>query len=74
MNQTFTAVEIQIGYHPDGFRIDKTAQPLNRYTKWTVTDQNQWNNPAPVCFDSLPADGWIKADRFDWDSTEPTKE
>ena len=74
MNQTFTAAQIQIGYHPDGFRIDKTAQPLNRYTKWEIANPNQWKNPTPVCFDSLPPEGWTKVDSFDWNSPEATKE
>jgi len=57
---TFKATEIEVGYHPDGFRIDKKASPLNFYTHWEISHEGEWKNPAPVCFDSLPAEGWIK--------------
>ncbi|OHB61738.1 MAG: hypothetical protein A2Y76_00160 [Planctomycetes bacterium RBG_13_60_9] len=63
----FEATEIEIGFHPDGYRIDKTASPMNRYTKWDVLSGSRWVNPRSVCFDSLPSSGWIKKDRFDWD-------
>jgi len=65
MKQEFKVTEIDIGYHPDGFRIDKTASPLNRYTRWEIHDGGEWENPTPVCFDSLPAEGWIKVNGFD---------
>lgn len=65
---TYSADEIEIGYHPDGYRIDKTASPMNRYTKWTILGSGEWTNPEPVCFHSFPADGWHKAERFDWNS------
>ena len=68
MKQEFRVTEIDVGYHPDGFRIDKTASPLNRYTRWEIPDGGEWENPTPVCFDSLPAEGWIKVDSFDWDA------
>jgi len=66
MDQTFRAVEIKVGFHPAGYRIDKTASPMNRYTKWNVVSGNRWCGPKPVCFDSLPQNGWFKKDRFDW--------
>jgi hypothetical protein len=65
MADTFKAAEIQIGYHPEGYRIDKTASAMNLYTRWEIKD-GKWGNPKSVCFDSLPQDGWIKADSFDW--------
>ena len=66
MDQTFNADQIDTGFHPDGYRIDKTASPINRYTKWEVSNDDKWINPKPVCFDSLPPDGWIKKDGFNW--------
>jgi hypothetical protein len=68
MDQTFNATEITIGFHPDGYRIDKTASPMNRYTKWDILSGNCWCNPKAVCFDSLPQNGWIARDKFDWES------
>jgi len=70
MEQTFKAIEISVGFHPDGYRIDKTASPMNRYTKWQILPGNQWCNPEPVCFDSLPQQGWFAKDRFDWDEID----
>ena len=66
MSETFKVNEIEIGYHPDGYRIDKTASAMNRYTKWEIAEGNRWCNPQPVSFDSLPEKGWIKKDKFDW--------
>jgi hypothetical protein len=66
MDQTFNATEISIGFHPDGYRIDKTASPMNRYTKWDIIESH-WCNPKAVCFDSMPQNGWIAKDKFDWD-------
>ena len=66
MAETFNAQEIQIGYHPDGYRIDKTTSAMNRYTKWRIQSDGNWENPMPVCFDSLPAEGWFKCKSFDW--------
>ena len=66
MAETFNAQDIEIGYHPDGYRIDKTASAMNRYTKWDIRDTGEWVNPAPACFDSLPPAGWYKCDGFDW--------
>ena len=73
MNQTFKATEIEVGFHPDGYRIDKSASPMNRYTKWEVSPERQWHNPKPVCFDSLPQNGWFKKDKFDWDTPPGVK-
>jgi hypothetical protein len=62
--QKYKANEIEIGFHPAGFRIDKTTSPMNRYTKWDISADEHWFNPKPVCFDSLPQEGWIKVDSF----------
>jgi hypothetical protein len=67
MDRTFRAAEITVGFRPDGYRIDKTASPMNRYTKWDILSGNHWCNPKPVCFDSLPQNGWIAKDKFDWE-------
>ena len=67
-NLMLMARDIEIGFHPDGYRIDKTASPMNRYTKWDITDSQNWCNPKPVCFESLPQQGWIEQDKFDWDN------
>jgi len=69
MEQTLDAKEIRIGFHPDGYRIDKTASAMNRYTKWQTKPGDRWSNPQPVCFDSLPQRGWFAIDKFDWDET-----
>ena len=74
MQDTCPATDVQVGYHPSGFRIDKTTSPLNRYTHWTITSQGTWQDPTPVCFHSLPTQGWIKTDRFDWSEHDTTKE
>jgi len=58
------AEDIQVGYHPDGYRIDKKADPIDWYTQWEVTRDNEWKNPKAVCFHSLPESGWIKVDKF----------
>jgi len=65
--EAFNAVDIDIGYHPEGYRIDKTASAINRYTQWDISPDGEWNNPKPVCFHSLPEDGWFKVDGFNWD-------
>lgn len=64
---TFKAVDIDTGYHPEGYRIDKTASAMNRYTQWNVSADGKWDKPESVCFDSMPEDGWLKIERFDWD-------
>ncbi len=66
MQQVSKATAVEIGYHPQGYRIDKTASPLNRYTRWEIDARGEWIKPSPVCFDSLPEDGWIKSKGFDW--------
>jgi len=70
MEQTFSATEIKVGFHPAGYRIDKTASPMNRYTKWEILQGDKWCNPKPVCFDSLPQQGWIAVDKFDWENVD----
>ena len=70
MEQTFTATEIEVGFHPAGFRIDKTASAMNRYTQWQVLPGKGWCAPKPVCFDCLPSAGWFKKDKFDWQKTD----
>jgi hypothetical protein len=60
MQQTFRANDIDVGYHPSGYKIDKTAAPMDRYTKWEIGSDDVWRNSVPVCFDSMPADGWMK--------------
>jgi hypothetical protein len=62
----FEATEIEVGFHPAGYRIDKTASAMNRYTKWELLPGNRWTHPIPVCFHALPPNGWIKKDKFDW--------
>ena len=74
MEQTFSSTEIKIGFHPDGYRIDKTASTMNRYTKWDILQGNHWCNPKPACFDSLPEQGWFKKDKFDWNEINTDKE
>jgi len=73
MGQTFQAREIETGYHPDGYRIDKTASPMDRYTSWQITAEGRWTNKQPVCFDSMPQDGWIKADPWEWERLTQTE-
>ena len=70
MQSVLDANNVTVGFHPAGYRIDKTASAINRYTKWDVAQGNHWRNPKPVCFDSLPQAGWIAKDKFDWDETE----
>ena len=60
MKQSFKASEIVVGSHPDGYRIDKTASPMDFYTRWEITSDGRWINPEAVCFDSLPQEGWLK--------------
>ena len=63
MDKTFKAEEIQIGFHPEGYRIDKTASPMDFYTKWQITSEGEWINPKPTCFHSMPPEGWHKGQR-----------
>lgn len=58
-----SANEIDIGYHPSGFMIDKTAPPMDWYTKWEVDLNGNWHNKMPVCFHTLPSEGWIKGQK-----------
>jgi len=67
MEETFKATQIKVGFHPDGYRIDKTVSPMDWYTKWEILPGNKWRNPISVSFDSLPKKGWFAKDRFDWD-------
>jgi hypothetical protein len=60
------ARDVIVGFHPEGYRIDKSASALNRYTQWKIATGNHWCDPKPVCFHSLPDDGWIAVDKFDW--------
>ncbi len=61
------AEDVTVGFHPDGYRIDKTAAPMNRYTKWRIEQGNRWCDPRPVCFHSMPSEGWIIKDKFNWE-------
>ena len=74
MEQTFKATEIIVGFHPAGYKIDKTAAPMNRYTKWDILQGNNWCNPKPVCFDSLPEKGWLAVDKYDWNNFNVNEE
>jgi len=74
MEQIFSLTEIEFVFHPDGYRVDKTALAMNRYTKWDILEGDHWCNAKPVCFDSLPEQGWIKKDKFDWDEVNTDKE
>ena len=74
MDQTLDAREVTVGFHPEGYRIDKTTSPMNRYTRWDILPGNHWCDPKPVCFDSLPQQGWFAKERFDWDRVNPVVE
>jgi len=74
MEQTFKSSEIKVGFHPDGYRIDKTASPMNLYTKWQISEDGRWHSPKPVDFDALPEDGWFKTKGFDWNRVNTTME
>lgn len=73
MEQTFEARGIDIGYHPEGYRIDRMASPMNRYTRWRITPDGHWLDPEAVCFDSMPQEGWLKAEGFNWGIAERTE-
>ena len=68
MDPMLDVTKVTVEFHPDGYRIDKTAPPMNRYTKWDILPGNHWCSPRSVCFDSLPHGGWIAKDKFDWDN------
>ena len=74
MDTVLNAKDVTVGFHPAGYRIDKTASPMNRYTQWDIQQGNHWCNPKPVCFDSLPPQGWFAKDRFDWERVNATME
>jgi len=67
MEKTYKVKEINIGFHTGGFRIDKTASPINFYTSWQISNDGQWHSCKPVDFDVLPPEGWVKCEGFDWD-------
>jgi len=69
MDPLLEAKDVTIGFHQDGYRIDNTVEPMNRYTKWQIISGKGWCNPKPTCFNSLPEKGWVAKDRFDWDRT-----
>ena len=71
MDTDSNITDIAVGFHAQGYRIDKTALPMNRYTKWEILPGNHWCNPTPVCFDSLPEQGWIKTEKFEWPEDRP---
>lgn len=64
MEKTYSASEIRKGFHPEGYRIDKTASPMDFYTKWQISSDGKWINPQPTCFDSMPREGWYKTDQL----------
>lgn len=66
MQENLSSAEVRIGIHSQGFKIDKTASAMNRYTKWQIKSDGSWCNPKPVCFHSLPEDGWQSVDKIDW--------
>ena len=68
--KTCSAEEVTAGYHPLGYSIDKTASPMNRYTKWKIDSDGIWMKPKPVCFHTLPEDGWVRVDKFEWEDSE----
>lgn len=68
---TYKAEAINTGYHPGGYRIDKTASPMNRYTQWEIDSDGKWVKPKPVCFHALPEQGWITVEKFEWGNLEP---
>ena len=67
MDPVLKAKDVTVGFHPDGYRIDKKAAPMNRYTKWEIIKGKGWCDPKPVCFHSMPGKGWVAIDKFDWD-------
>jgi hypothetical protein len=73
MDPVLNARDVNVGFHPTGYRIDKTAAPMNRYTKWDIIESH-WCNPKPVCFDSLPEKGWLAVDKFDWNNFNVNEE
>jgi hypothetical protein len=74
MDSVLNAKDVTTGFHPDGYKIDRTASPMNRYTRWDILPGNNWDNPRPVCFDSLPQNGWFARDKFDWNEIKVTED
>ena len=70
MDKTFNASEIIKGFHPEGYRIDKTASPMDYYTKWEITPEGKWVGMKATCFDSMPQTGWHKTDTFNGEQSE----
>lgn len=66
MQKTYPREEVNIAYHPTGYRIDKTASPMNFYTRWQIDEEERWREFEPVDFDALPRFGWIKSKGFNW--------
>ena len=66
MEQTFRASEVTVGFHPNGYRMDKTASAMDRYTRWDILPGNHWCHARPICFHELPEEGWVLKDKFDW--------
>jgi hypothetical protein len=67
MRKTYKLKEIDKGFHPKGFRVDKTTSPINFYTKWRISDDGRWCDCKPVDYDALPPEGWLKSEGFDWE-------
>jgi len=63
MSETFTAREIKMGFHPEGYYINKNTSPMDFYTKWQITPEGKWIEPKPTCFDSMPQQGWYKGEK-----------
>ena len=72
--KTYKAEEVKTGYQSEGYRIDKTASPMNWYTQWEINSNGKWTNPKPVCFHVLPEDGWITVEKFDWNNNDSTNQ
>ena len=66
MEKVYSVKEITTGFHPVGFRIDKTTSPINFYTKWQISEGGAWHSPEPVDFMAFPEKGRIKSEGFDW--------
>jgi len=66
MTETYPKEEVNIACHPSGYRIDKTASPINFYTRWKVDEKGRWRECEPVDFADLPRQGWIKSKGFNW--------
>lgn len=58
MTTTYDKSEIRKGFHPEGYKIDKSGSPMDFYTRWEISPEGPWSNPKPTCFDSMPDKGW----------------